>query len=47
MLRESIHNLAASQIALCVYGAEVLGTQIDSIVATEDREIFKAGKRSM
>ena len=35
------------RIALCGHRAEVLGTQIDSIVATEDREIFKAGRRSM
>ncbi|CAE7871963.1 CAD [Symbiodinium microadriaticum] len=29
------------------YGVKVLGTQIDSIVATEDREIFKEGVESL
>ncbi|CAJ1380117.1 unnamed protein product [Effrenium voratum] len=29
------------------YGVRVLGTQIESIVATEDREIFKAGVESI
>eukprot|EP00435_Cladocopium_sp_Y103_P016518 s1743_g4.t1 len=29
------------------YGVKVLGTQIDSIVATEDRDVFKAGVESI
>ncbi|CAK9035546.1 unnamed protein product [Durusdinium trenchii] len=29
------------------YGVKVLGTQIDSIIATEDRDVFKAGVESI